>query len=348
MGNIMNNNSYRLRIFLMGGTKDSINIIKFLRHEYSSKYSPYILTTTTTDYGAKLAKDAGSNQVIGKPLPKEEILNIITDLNSNNNKNTDININNNNFNNSNIINNKNNTNTININNNINNKYTDINNKNNTSSDINNSNINNNFNNTNNIYNNFDVFIDATHPFASNVTSTAIECSKIAKIPYIRFERPDVDYSEFKDSIIFVDSFEETGKLLSNDFKSKNILHLAGVNTIETVLKYGKLDLKNFFVRVLPVKSSIEKCNFLGINGENIIAMQGVFSKEFNKSLMKELDVDVIITKESGEIGGAPSKIEAAHELGIDVILVNRPKINNLDSKNIVNNLSELKIFLDSL
>ena len=77
-------------------------------------------------------------------------------------------------------------------------------------------------------------------------------------------------------------------------------------------------------------------------------MQGVFSKEFNKSLMKELDVDVIITKESGEIGGAPSKIEAAHELGIDVILVNRPKINNLDSKNIVNNLSELKIFLDSL
>lgn len=356
MGNIMNNNSSRLRIFLMGGTKDSINIIKFLRHEYSYKYSPYILTTTTTDYGAKLAKDAGSNQVIGKPLLKEEIIDIIADFNTDTNNKY-----NNNFDSSNIINRNNNTNNINIKNNSNNENNTINNNainnnaiiinNNINSDIDNSNINNNFNNTNNNnYNNynFDVFIDATHPFASNVTSTAIECSEIADIPYIRFERPDVDYSKFKDSIIFADSFEEAGKLLSNDFKSKNILHLAGVNTIETVLKYGKLDLKNFFVRVLPVKSSIEKCNSLGINGENIIAMQGVFSKEFNKSLMKELDIDVIITKESGEIGGAPSKIEAAHELGIDVILVNRPKINNLDPKNIVKNLSELKIFLDSL
>jgi len=76
-------------------------------------------------------------------------------------------------------------------------------------------------------------------------------------------------------------------------------------------------------------------------------MQGVFSKEFNKSLMKELGIDVIVTKESGEIGGVLSKIEAANELGIDIILINRPKIDNLDSKNIVNNLDELKIILNS-
>lgn len=275
------NLSARFKIFLMGGTKDSINIIKFLKNEYFSKnsslkYPPYILTTTTTDYGAEIAKNAGSDKVISKPLSKEEIVNILTSPK----------------------------------------------------------------------NKFDIFIDATHPFATNATLTAIESSKTANIPYLRFERPDIDYSRFKNSIIFVNSFKEAGKLINNEFQSKNILHLAGVNTIESVLKFNQINLRNFFVRVLPVKSSIEKCNSLGISGENIIAMQGVFSKEFNKILMKEFKTNVIITKDSGETGGSFSKVNAAYELGIDIILVNRPKISDLNVNNSISNLNELQIFLD--
>lgn len=271
-----------LKVFLIGGTKDSINIIKFLKENYNS---PYILTTTTTDYGGKLALQAGSDEVINKPLPKSEILNLL--------------------------------------------------KNHFHKD------------------NFDVLIDATHPFAVNITSTAIEVSKLANIPYIRFERPKLDYSEFindkTNNIFFVDSFKEAGDIIATKFSKKRVLHLAGVNTIELVLsssKSSKIDKKNFFIRVLPVKSSIEKCNNLGISGEHIIAMQGVFSKEFNMELMRELDIQVIITKESGAIGGVPSKIAAANELGIDIILVNRPKIDNLDENTAVNDLLQLKKRLD--
>lgn len=276
--------SFNIRVFLMGGTKDSINIIKFLKENYNSSY---ILTTTTTDYGGRLAKEAGSDEVIDKPLSKSEILDLLRN------------------------------------------YFDE--------------------------NSFDVFIDATHPYATNVTSTAIEASKIANIPYIRFERPEPDYSNFQsdgdgNDIHFVDSFKEVGDLIATNFSTKNILHLAGVNTIEPVLsssKSNKID-KNFFVRVLPVKSSIEKCNNLGIYGEHIVAMQGVFSKEFNKILMEELKIEVIITKESGDIGGVPSKIAAAHELGISVILVNRPKISELKEDCIVNDFFQLKKRLDLL
>ncbi|MCL2687262.1 MAG: precorrin-6A reductase [Methanobrevibacter sp.] len=271
------------KIFLMGGTKDSINIINFLKKEYDFSNlgfdSVFILTTTTTDYGGKLAKQAGSDEVISKPMKKDEILEIL------------------------------------------NTYFDG--------------------------EKFDVFIDATHPFAENATLTAIEVAKIANVKYIRFERPVFDYS-FYENIYSVDSFKEIGKLITSNFKCKNILHLAGVNTIKSVLNSKQISKKNFFVRVLPVKSSIEKCNDFGINGEHIIAMQGIFSKNFNKELMKEFNIQVIITKESGDIGGVPSKIAAAHELGIDIILVNRPKIPNLNENTVVNDLNHLEETLSLL
>ena len=63
----------KLNVFLMGGTKESIEIIKFIKNNFNS----YILTTTTTEYGSKLAIDGGSDATIAKPLPKDEIINIL-------------------------------------------------------------------------------------------------------------------------------------------------------------------------------------------------------------------------------------------------------------------------------
>ena len=63
-----------MKILLLGGTKDSINIIKFIKKNFDA----FILTTTTTEYGAKLAKDGGSDATIARPLPKNELIDIIT------------------------------------------------------------------------------------------------------------------------------------------------------------------------------------------------------------------------------------------------------------------------------
>jgi precorrin-6A/cobalt-precorrin-6A reductase len=286
-----------LKVFLMGGTKDSTNIIKFLKEEYDSSY---ILTTTTTEHGANIAKKAGSDETIAKPLSKEEIVNILLGIDIDTRSAIDES-----------------------------KHLNLNIGGNVVK--------------------FDIFIDATHPFAVNATKTAIESVKIANIPYIRFERPSIDFRNFidKDRLHFLDSFQEAGEIIATDFKGKNVLHLAGVNTIGEVLKSNEISKENFFARVLPVKSSIEKCNNLGISGEHIIAMQGIFSKEFNKELMKEFNIQVIVTKESGAVGGVPSKITAAHELGIDIILVTRPKIATLEESSIVYDLSQLKMKLNS-
>ena len=256
----------KLGIFLMGGTKDSINIIKFLKEEFDR---PYILATTTTKWGGELAKDAGSDEIISKPLAIENIVSILKEKK------------------------------------------------------------------------FDVLIDSTHPFAVNATKSAIKSSQIANVPYIRFERPSLQLKKInRKNVYHVKSFEDAGKLIANNWKDENVLHLAGVNTIEDVLK--SVAKENFYVRVLPVESSIEKCRKLGINGEHIIAMQGIFSKEFNKSLMREFNTKIMITKESGTSGGVPAKLSAANELEITVILVDRPELAILKEKCVVNTLNQLK------
>ena len=69
--------SDKMKILLLGGTKDSINIIEFIKKNYDA----YILTTTTTEYGAKLANEGGSDATIARPIPKDELIEIIKNEN---------------------------------------------------------------------------------------------------------------------------------------------------------------------------------------------------------------------------------------------------------------------------
>lgn len=257
-----------MKIFLLGGTKDSINIIEFIKNNYDA----YILTTTTTEYGAKLAREGGSDNTIARPLPKDEIKQII------------------------------------------------------------------------VNENFDLLIDATHPFAAHITQTSTSIAHELKIPYIRFERPTTNLENVDTTHIhYVDSFDEAGKLIENKFKQGNVLHFAGANTMGEILKY--VPVERFYPRILKVESSIEKCESLNVDPSHIIPMTGAATIEENLELIEKYDASVMITKESGDIGGVIEKIEAANEKNITVIMIQRPKIDGLNKNNIISNLEELDIRL---
>lgn len=257
-----------MKIFLLGGTKDSINIIEFIK----SNYETYILTTTTTEYGARLARDGGSDDTIARPLPKDEIKEII------------------------------------------------------------------------VNENFDLLIDATHPFAAHITQTSTSIAHELKIPYIRFERPTTNLENVDTTHIhYVNSFDEAGKLIESKFTQGNVLHFAGANTMGEILKY--VSVERFYPRILKVESSIEKCEALNIDPSHIIPMTGAATIEENLDLIEKYDARVMITKESGDIGGVIEKIEAANEKNIAVIMIQRPKIDGLNKNEIVSNLEELDIRL---
>ena len=257
-----------MKIFLLGGTKDSTNIIEFIKRNYDA----YILTTTTTEYGAKLARESGSDDTIARPLLKDEIIKIILE------------------------------------------------------------------------GEFDVLIDATHPFAEHITQTSATIAEELKMPYIRFERPTTNFENIDTSCIrYVNSFVEAGKLISEEFNQGNVLHFAGANTMEDVLRY--VPSERFYPRILKVESSLEKCDALGVDPNHIIPMTGAATAEENIELIEKYDACVMITKESGEIGGVIDKIEAANEKNIAVIMIQRPQIKEVNKKDMVSNLDELDVKL---
>ena len=252
-----------MKIFLLGGTKDSTNIITHIKENYDA----FILTTTTTEYGARLAKEAGSDDTIARPLLKDEIADIIKKEN------------------------------------------------------------------------FDILIDATHPFAEHITNTSTTIAHELKIPYIRFERPITNLENIDTSHIhYADSFEDAGKLIASDFTQGNVLHFAGANTMADIVKY--VSVERFYPRILKVENSIKKCESLNIDPSHIIVMKGAATKDENIDLIERYDASVMITKESGEIGGVVEKIEAANEMNIAVIMIKRPKIEMLNKNDIVNDLKE--------
>ncbi|MBO7719181.1 MAG: precorrin-6A reductase [Methanosphaera sp.] len=189
--------------------------------------------------------------------------------------------------------------------------------------------------------NVEALIDATHPFASVATETAISSCQKAGIRYIRYERASTVLPE-SDLIIKVATFEEAAakakELLVNE--EDKIMHLAGVMRLKTTV--DQIDANKVIARVLPNNFSITKTLECGVPAENIIAMQGTYSKELNMALMKEYNVSAIITKESGESGGAETKINAALELDIPTILVLRPEIKELENHDVVRSIEELE------
>ena len=74
-----------MNILVMAGTKDAIKIIEMLSKNNESSFKGNsneemhfnILATTTTNYGAILAKKAGADDVISRPLEADELVNLI-------------------------------------------------------------------------------------------------------------------------------------------------------------------------------------------------------------------------------------------------------------------------------
>ena len=74
-------------------------------------------------------------------------------------------------------------------------------------------------------------------------------------------------------------------------------------------------------------------------------MKGAASLEENLELIEKYDAGVMITKESGDVGGVIEKIQAANEKDVAVVMIQRPKIDELNKNDIVSNIDELDIKL---
>jgi precorrin-6A/cobalt-precorrin-6A reductase len=169
-----------------------------------------------------------------------------------------------------------------------------------------------------------VVVDASHPFAEEASKNAMNAAKTAGVPYIRYERESQTYHYEK--MMVVESYEEAAEIAAA--KKGVVMLTTGSKTLQVFTKelLGKPDIR-LIARMLPRVDNMEKCEQLGLPQKNIVAIQGPFSKEFDQALYKQYGVTLMITKESGKVGSVDEKVEAAKELGIEVIMIGRPKLN---------------------
>lgn len=165
-------------------------------------------------------------------------------------------------------------------------------------------------------------VDASHPFAKDASLNAMEACHQTGIKYIRFERSTSDVTG--NGIIRVKDFNEAAEKAAA--MDGNILLTIGSNHIGIFTRKIKDYKERIFVRVLPESQVIKKCEDSGLTAKNIIALKGPFSEKMNLEMMKYCNAKVMITKESGDAGGLPEKVNAATSLGATVIMVERPKM----------------------
>ena len=170
-----------------------------------------------------------------------------------------------------------------------------------------------------------VFVDASHPYASEVSKTLIKVCNDLNVEYIRYERKSY-FNNLIDNknVIFIDKYEYLGEVFKNI--DGNILNTTGSNNALKI-EGLKSESNRIIHRILPSPKVISRLLDNGISMENIIAIKGPFGFEINNGIIKEYKIKALITKDSGEEGGMKEKVDSALLNKVKIIVLKRPEIN---------------------
>ena len=108
---------------------------------------------------------------------------------------------------------------------------------------------------------------------------------------------------------------------------ENIFLTTGSNRLDLFANDSKKYNKHIIARVLPAIASLQICESCGISPKDIVAVQGPFSESLNIALYEKYNADVVVMKNSGTLGGTETKLTAAIKLGLEIVIIDRPRID---------------------
>lgn len=164
-------------------------------------------------------------------------------------------------------------------------------------------------------------VDATHPFAVVVTENIRKSLELHDIPYFRLARDIINTEKGNAECVYFEDSVECAAALKKT--TGNILLTTGSKELKVFCEDDALR-KRIICRVLPGRESLELCYENGLEGKQIIAMQGPFSTEMNLATIKQYNISYMVTKESGKTGGVDTKLAAAEEAGIPIFMIRKP------------------------
>jgi precorrin-6A/cobalt-precorrin-6A reductase len=155
-----------------------------------------------------------------------------------------------------------------------------------------------------------LMVDATHPFAAQISANAVQASARSGIPCLRLERSEWEEQKGDDW------------MRVNDIKAAARAIPSNARALVTV---GRQEVEPFFARedIHVLARMIEPPDTKVPDSAEIILARPSFSLDEERALLEEKHVSVLVSKNSG--GAATyAKIEAAREMELPVIMIARP------------------------
>ena len=160
-------------------------------------------------------------------------------------------------------------------------------------------------------------VDASHPFAKQISYNTFNACTFNKIPIVRYSRKPWAQTK-KDNWQNTDTFEEANSLLNSN--RKRIFLAIGRLKLEIFSSFNQ----HFYLLRMVEKFKVNP-NFTDYH---CLVSRGPFNIDDDISLIKKFKIDLIISKNAGG-SGAFSKIQAARILKIPVIMIKRPELPNV-------------------
>lgn len=161
-------------------------------------------------------------------------------------------------------------------------------------------------------------LDATHPYAAEVTENIRSACKNTGFSYERVLR---EKGVHQNQAVYVEDTEAAVKFLEGT--KGNILLTTGSKELGKFTALPDAG-ERIYARVLSLPSVMETCKGYGFEGKHLIGMQGPFSMELNAAMLRQYDCRYLVTKDTGKAGGFQEKIDAALMNDVIPVIIGRP------------------------
>lgn len=178
-------------------------------------------------------------------------------------------------------------------------------------------------------------LDASHPYAVEISKMAIAACTQFNIPYLRYERPELGSGSWvvgsrkevlpttAAKVIRLDKFET---LIAGDYlRGQRVLLTVGYKVLPLFRTWQ--EKATLFARILPAVVSLEAALTAGFTPERIIALRPPISADLEIALWRFWNISMVVTKASGAPGGEDIKQAIASELGVTLITIDRPLVH---------------------
>ena len=162
-------------------------------------------------------------------------------------------------------------------------------------------------------------LDASHPYAVEVSQNAIATAKRLNLSYLRYERSCISTSS---QATVLDSFSTL--LAGNYLENKRVLLTIGCKALPLFKSWQ--ERATLFTRVLPKKESLQIAEASGFTSDRTIALRPPITRELETALWQQWQISTVVTKASGKAGGEDIKQQVAAKLNIPLIIISRPQV----------------------